>query len=178
MESRHLPNRRQLLQLAVAGATCLYLPRGAWCQPRLNVNPFALGVASGSPTSDSVVLWTRLHGGAELPTVPIVVQWELAHDEQFTRMVQSGRAVAVPELAHSVHVEVAALASDRWYWYRFWVGDALSASGRTRTLPAADAAVARLRLAYASCQKWEDGYFTAWRHLRAENLDLVMFLGD
>ena len=171
-------NRRQLLKLAVAGATSLYLPCGAWCQPRLNANPFTLGVASGSPTSNSVVLWTRLHGGAELPTVPIVVQWELAHDEQFTRTVQSGRAVAVPELAHSVHVEVAALESDRWYWYRFRVGDALSPSGRTRTLPVADAAVARLRLAYASCQKWEDGYFTAWRHMRAENLDLVMFLGD
>ncbi len=171
--------RRRLLQLAAVCASPWCLPRSAWCQPRLRSYPFTLGVASGSPTSDSVVLWTRLlMDGAEPGAAPIAVRWELAHDEQFTRMVQTGWSRATPELAHAVHVEVTALASDRWYWYRFIVGDAVSASGRTRTLPVAGATVQRLRLAYASCQKWEDGYFTAWRHMRAENLDLVMFLGD
>jgi alkaline phosphatase D len=108
----------------------------------------------------------------------LAVRWEIAHDDQFARIVQSGQSVAAPELAHSVHVEVAGLESDRWYFYRFMAGDAISAVGRTRTFPKPDVVVASLRLAYASCQKWEDGYFSAWRHMRQEDLDVVMFLGD
>jgi alkaline phosphatase D len=183
LESR---TRRQLLQLIGASAATWSLPRNAWSQPRLNQNPFTLGVASGSPTHDSVVLWTRLHmansslwgGRNDLGHASVSVRWELAHDEQFSRVLQTGQSLASPELAHSVHVEVAGLEADRWYFYRFIVGDFVSPAGRTRTVPKPDAVVARLRLAYASCQKWEDGYFTAWRHMREENLDLVLFLGD
>jgi alkaline phosphatase D len=102
----------------------------------------------------------------------------VADDEGFTRLVRSGQAQALPELAHSVHVEAQGLAPDRWYFYRFMAGAATSPVGRTRTLPLPDAAVARLRVAYASCQRWEHGWFSAWRHLRAEAPDLVLFLGD
>lgn len=173
-------HRRRLLQsLALAGAG-IYLPGRAAAQQRLAGNPFTLGVASGSPTHDSVVLWTRLlpDGEAALRAQPVAVRWEVAHDEGFTRIAQAGQAQAVAGLAHSVHVEVQGLEPDRWYFYRFMVGDALSATGRTRTFPAPDAVVARLRLAYASCQRWEHGYYSAYRHMRDENLDLVMFLGD
>ncbi len=179
LESR---NRRALLKLLCASASSLCLPRSAWSQQRFASNPFTLGVASGSPTADSVVLWTRLHlpraSGDSIGRAPIALRWEVAHDEQFARIVQSGQTLAVAELAHSVHVEVAGLEPDRWYFYRFMAGAALSALGRTRTFPKPDAVVDQLRLAYASCQKWEDGYFTAWRHMREENLDLVLFLGD
>lgn len=175
-------NRRRLLQLASVSAVALWLPRSACSQPRFSSNPFALGVASGSPLHDSVVLWTRLLlpdlSGVHLGQTAVTVRWEVAHDEKFTRLVQSGQSLASVELAHSVHVEVAGLEADRWYFYRFMAGDAVSPVGRTRTLPKPDAVVNRLRLGYASCQKWEDGYFTAWRHMRQENLDAVMFLGD
>jgi len=176
-------DRRALIRLAAAGATGLWLPRSAWSQPRFTSNPFTLGVASGSPTHDSVVLWTRLHllgllGGSNLGREAITVRWEVAHDEQFTRIVQSGQATASSELGHSVHLEVAGLEADRWYFYRFMAGDAISPVGRTRTFPEPHAQVARLRLAYASCQRWEHGYFSAYRHMREENLDAVMFLGD
>ena len=179
IESR---NRRQLLKLLAVSASGIWLPGRAWSQVRLTGNPFALGVASGSPTADSVVLWTRLLSTALLASGggqdPVTVRWELAHDEQFTRRVQSGQTLAAAQLAHAVHVEVNGLDADRWYFYRFSVGDAISPVGRTRTFPKVDAVVNRLRLAYASCQKWEDGYFTAWRHMRGEDLDAVMFLGD
>lgn len=182
MKTPDLQNRRRLLQLIAASAAASCLPLSAWSQPRLSSNPFTLGVASGSPTADSVVLWTRLHTpglwGSSFGRDRVAVQWELAHDEQFTRLVQRGQASASAELAHSVHVEVAALEADRWYFYRFMAGDFVSPVGRTRTFPRPDAVVAKLRLGYASCQKWEDGYFTAWRHMRDENLDAVMFLGD
>lgn len=175
-------NRRRLLQLLGVSATSWCLPRGAWSQPSFASDPFTLGVASGSPTSDSVVLWTRLAGpgilGTALGHSALTLRWEVARDELFTRIAQSGQAIAAPELAHAVHAEVAGLEPDRWYFYRFMIGDAISPVGRTRTFPEPGAAVAGLRLAYASCQKWEDGYFTAWRHMREENLDTVLFLGD
>ncbi|MGA0570712.1 alkaline phosphatase D family protein [Variovorax sp. VNK109] len=180
-------NRRRLLQLAAGSATLLWLPRSAWSQPRISSNPFALGVASGSPSPDGMVLWTRLVSGgftgvSALSQGPVTVRWEVAHDEAFMRIAKSGVAQASPELAHSVHVEVQGLEPDRWYFYRFMVGghgnDWVSPTGRTRTFPAEGAAVSRLRLAYASCQRWEHGYYAAYRHMRNESLDVVMFLGD
>jgi len=73
---------------------------------------------------------------------------------------------------------VPGLDPERWYFYRFMVGEHVSPVGRTLTLPRPEAQVQRLRLGYASCQKWEDGFFSAWRHLRAEQPDGVVFLGD
>lgn len=169
-------DRRDLLKLALATASVGWLPRSSWSQPAFSSDPFALGVASGSPLHDSLVLWTRLVG--EVPARPVTVRWEIAEDERFARIAQSGQQQALPELAHSVHAEVAGLAPDRWYFYRFMAGDAVSATGRTRTMPAPDASASRLRLAYASCQRWDHGYFSAYRHMLKENLDLVLFLGD
>lgn len=176
-------DRRRVLAMAAAIAGGLWLPDRARAQPRLVSDPFALGVASGSPRHDSVVLWTRLvqlqaADTAAWGSSPIAVRWEVAHDEGFQRMVQTGSVNAVPELAHSVHVDVQGLEPDRWYFYRFQVGTAVSTSGRTRTFPAPGAAAQKLRLAYASCQHWEHGFYSAYRHMRAENLDAVMFLGD
>ena len=182
-----MTDRRALLRLAAAGAAGLWLPRPAWSQPLIEEMPFTLGVASGSPLHDSVVLWTRLHlpglfGGSRLPDAPVTVRWEVAEDEAFRRIARHGQTQALPELAHSVHVEVGGLAADRPYWYRFAVGgrhnDWVSPVGRARTLPAPDSPAGRLRLAYASCQRWEHGYYAAWRHLAAEAPDLVLFLGD
>ena len=181
-------SRRHLLQLAAASASALWLPRSAWSQPRIGSNPFTLGVASGSPLHDSVVLWTRLLPADinSLGTESVTVRWELAHDEQFKRVAHSGQAQATAQLGHSAHVEVGGLEPDRWYFYRFMLGgsndgvgnDWVSPTGRTRTLPAPDAPASSLRLAYASCQRWEHGHYSAWRHMQAEQLDLVLFLGD
>jgi alkaline phosphatase D len=169
-------DRRNILKLAAATAAAGWLPRSSWSQTRFSSHPFALGVASGSPLHDSVVLWTRLMG--DVPAQAVTVRWEVAEDEAFAHIVQRGQQQALPELAHSVHAEVAGLEADRWYFYRFMAGDAVSTVGRTRTMPAPDAPASRLRLAYASCQRWEHGYFSAYRHMRDEDLDLVLFLGD
>ena len=176
-------DRRQLLKLALATASTLWLPESVRGQTRLADDPFTLGVASGSPTHDSVVLWTRLCptgilGAVDLGPADIAVRWEVAHDAQFTRIAQSGRTQAAASLAHSVHVEVQGLEQDRWYFYRFMAGDAISPVGRTRTFAAEGSKVQQFRLAYASCQHWEHGYFSAYRHMLAENLDAVLFLGD
>jgi alkaline phosphatase D len=179
--------RRSLLTggLALCGLSAARL-RGASSvaiSPRaLRFFPFTLGIASGDPTPDGMVLWTRLAPdplrGGGMPPVPVEVVWEVADDDQMQRVVRQGVARAVPDWAHSVHVEVAGLKPDRWYWYRFRVGDASSPVGRTRTMPAEGARVDRLRFAFASCQHYETGYFTALRHLAEEDLDLAFHLGD
>ncbi len=182
----HLDRRSFLIASAtLAGwaiSGCSAAPRSAKPCPPLPAYPFQLGVASGEPSADGMVLWTRLAplplAGGGMPPEAVEVNWEIADDERFTSVVQQGIAVAAPELAHSVHVELAGLTADRWYFYRFRVGDACSPIGRTRTLPAADALVQRLRLSVASCQHWESGLFTAYEHMLKEDLDLVLFLGD
>ncbi|WP_139978318.1 alkaline phosphatase D family protein [Nocardioides litoris] len=146
-------------------------------------NPFTLGIASGDPTADGVVLWTRLvpeplspDGG--MPARPTAVQWQVAADPRFRRVVRSGSARALPQLAHSVHVEVDGLAPDREWFYRFRWGGHLSETGRTRTAPRPGDQVGRLDLAFASCQNWGDGFYPSYRHLADDDLDLMVFLGD
>ena len=144
--------------------------------------PFSLGVASGSPLPDSVILWTRILpdplDAASSPRLAVPLRWEVARDEAFRQVVAKGSAIATPELAHSVRVNVTGLAPGNWYWYRFMLGDAVSPVGRTRTAPAPNAMPDLLRLAVASCQHWEFGCYGAHRHIAAANPDLVAFLGD
>ncbi|MES2184989.1 MAG: alkaline phosphatase D family protein [Pseudomonadota bacterium] len=173
-------DRRTLLQLAtaLAGGTLL-TPSGAWAGRGASDDPFTLGVASGAPSEDGFVLWTRIAPAAlPAPTASATVRWELADDAGFQRIVARGEATAAPALGHSVHVELRGLAPDRWFFYRFMLGDAVSGTGRTRTTPAASVLAQRLRFAFASCQRWEHGYYAAWRHLAAQDPDLVVFLGD
>lgn len=173
--------RRELLKLAAAAALAQQLPRSAFGLT-LPGNPvgnlFAAGIASGSPRHDSVVLWTRLFPAEGNSGKPVPVSWELAEDERFTHIVQKGSTAALPELGLSVHVEVQSLTPDRWYFYRFHSGQYSSEVGRTRTFPQPDAKIDRMRLAYASCQRWEHGYYAAWRHMQDEHLDAVFFVGD
>ena len=168
-------DRRKFLQaLAACGFTAGPPARAQTL--RLSGNPFKLGVASGYPRPDGMVLWTRLAGSFEAGPIP--VQWQIAGEESFRKVLAEGTVVASAEWAHSVHVEPRGLEPDRWYFYRFRAGDAFSPVGRTRTAPAGGAAAARLRFAFASCQQYEQGWFTAHRHLARDDLDLVAFLGD
>ena len=167
------PTRRALLQAAlVVGAAPLFNRHAL----AADVERFPLGIASGCPRPDSLVLWTRLVSDA-LPE-RVEVQWELAEDEAFTRMAARGTEQALAADAHSVHAEPRGLKPDRWYWYRFSALGGRSRAGRTRTAPAADAAVTSLRFAIASCQRYDHGRYAAWRDMAEQDLDLVLFLGD
>jgi len=179
-------SRRGLLRGASAATVLAALApatsRSAWAQPVFGSYPFSLGVASGDPWPDSVVLWTRiapdpLHGGG-MPMRPVQVGWEVAEDRSFRRVVQKGETLARPELGHSVHVEAGGLLPARPYFYRFRVGSELSPIGATRTAPAPDAMPASLRFANLGCQRWEQGLFTAFDHAAKEELDFVFHYGD
>jgi alkaline phosphatase D len=178
-------SRRRFLQLALAGAATATVGSGGCDFGSLPEYPFRLGIASGDPLPDRVVLWTRLAmdplapgGTGGMPPRPLAVLWEVAHDAAFQVVVRSGYAVADPSLAHSVHVDVGGLEPDRWYFYRFRAGGHVSDVGRTRTFPAPDASPSQMRFVSASCQNWQSGYYPAHAAIAAEDIDFVAFLGD
>jgi alkaline phosphatase D len=176
-------SRREFLAAASAAVGGLYGCASSGSNPRLADDPFRVGVASGDPAADGVVLWTRLcprpaelKGGMDREAVEVA--WEIAEDEHFTTGVRSGASVALPELGHSVHVEISGLAPDRPYWYRFAAGGQRSETGRTRTLPEPGSQPGRVRFALASCQNWEQGLYTAYGHMLKDDVDFVFFVGD
>ncbi len=179
-------SRRDLLR--VAGNAYALTALGVlpdWSPTRLlgvQSNPFALGVASGDPQPDGVVLWTRVARAAleeiGAHTRPISVSWEVAADDAFRNVLRRGVVQARPELGHSVHAEITGLEPARTYFYRFHTGDTVSPTGKTRTAPPVAANPESLRFAFVSCQHYEQGYFTAFKHLAAEELELLIHLGD
>lgn len=178
-------NRRKLLLGAgvlIGFAIASQFPRRVIAQPKFSDYPFSLGVASGDPLPTSVVLWTRLapdplNGGGMLPN-PVQVQWLVAEDENMKRIVKRGSAIASPELAHSVHVDVLGLQPAKQYWYQFKVGSEVSPIGRTCTATARGDRLDRFTFAFVNCQDWQNGYYTAYQNLVEEDLDLVVHLGD
>ncbi|MXO67120.1 alkaline phosphatase [Altererythrobacter endophyticus] len=175
--------RRGAIMGAAGAVSTLGMPAVVRAQQAFRTYPFTLGVAAGDADAEGFVIWTRLapeplarYGG--MPMAPITVQWEVAEDEGFDRVVANGETLARPELGHSVHVELADLKADRVYWYRFQCGRERSMSGRVRTLPMADSDVASLRFGVAGCQNYEDGLYTAWGHLAEEDPAFVFHYGD
>jgi alkaline phosphatase D len=181
-----MTTRRQFVAGGLIGAIGLIgAPAILRAQSRTAAYPFTLGVTSGDPAADGFVIWTRLapdptdrHGGMAMVATPLPVQWEVASDKRFTRIIARGEALARPEIGHSVHVEVTGLQPERPYWYRFMQGADQSPTGRARTLPLLASSPRRLRFGVAGCQNYEDGYFTAFRHLAQEDLAFVYHYGD
>ncbi|MFE4706946.1 alkaline phosphatase D family protein [Peribacillus simplex] len=150
--------------------------------PSFKSYPFTLGIASGEPLPDSVVLWTRLapdplNGGGMKQQHDVPVKWEVARDEHFRNVVKHGVEFARAQFGHSVHAEVYGLQPGTEYFYRFKVGNDISQVGRTKTLPPFTANISKLSFAFASCQHYNE-YFTAYDHMAKEDLDLVYHLGD
>lgn len=178
-------SRRSFLTTSSLAAAAVWASRGLGAvkrYPRLSDYPFQLGVASGDPAPEGFVLWTRLvpkplEGGG-MAAEPVEVSWQVADDEALTRVVREGKTVATSDWAHSVHVEVDGLRPDRWYFYRFQAGNEVSPIGRARTTPAPEAMPPELKFAFASCQHFETGYYTAYEHMLRDDLDLVVHLGD
>jgi alkaline phosphatase D len=168
-----MTDRRTFLRALAAATVSPALP--ACAQPRFAADPFALGVASGYPHPGGMVLWTRLVG---VDPVALPVRWEISRTRSMSKIVAAGSTYADPQWAHSVRIEPQGLEPGRWYWYRFMAGDAVSPLGYTRTAPRVDEAVDSLRFAFASCQQYEQGYFSAYRQIAADSPDLLAFLGD
>ena len=175
-------NRRNFILSSLLAAT-LPIQATPIHRPKFPKSPFTLGVASGDPTPEGFVLWTRLaleplEKGGGMPPEPVPVTWELALDSGMKDVIRKNSTSAIPGLAHSVHVDIAGLKSDREYWYRFRSGDYFSRTGKTKTLPAETNDSKKIRFVTTSCQNYAHGYFVAYDHIIADQPDFIMHLGD
>jgi len=181
-----LSRRRLLTAFGASAITALSIPlesRAALAPAVFRTDPFQLGVASGDPSPDGFVIWTRLAPepfkiGYGMPMAPVAVDWEVGDSASFKTIVAKGTAIAPPELGHAIHVEVGGLQPGRDYWYRFTAGRDRSMVGRARTTPALGTVLDRVRFAVAGCQDYETGYYTAYRRLAEDNPDFVFCYGD
>lgn len=143
----------------------------------LPADPFSLGIASGDPNTESVVLWTRLAPipleGGGMPSADVPVVWEASSTDDFASIAASGQEIARAATGHSVHA-IATLPQGPWF-YRFRAGQYISPTGITRVAPT-DAA--EVRFAAASCQHYETGYYAAHRDIAERAPDFMLWLGD
>ncbi|MFJ6484873.1 alkaline phosphatase D family protein [Streptomyces sp. NPDC091682] len=185
-QSAATPRRRTVVLAAAATAALAPLTSlGASAAHAAGTAPaFLHGVASGDPLPDGVLLWTRVTPTPE--AVPgsglgpaTQVNWEVAADKGFTRIVGSGTVTASAATDHTVKVDVRGLQPQTPYWYRFTAGGTSSPVGRTLTTPAHETTTEGVRFGVVSCANWESGYFSAYRHLAARtDLHAILHLGD
>jgi alkaline phosphatase D len=167
--------------LVAAGGVALAGPRPARAAAPF---PFKLGVTSGDPAPDSVILWTRLapsplnaDGQGGMLNADVAVDWQVSTSETFGSLVAAGTVTARYAEAHSVHVVAGGLSPDSEYYYRFRAQGFLSPVGRTRTTPATGK-TGNFVMAFASCAHYEAGYYTAYRGIADDRPDVVLHLGD
>ncbi|MEV0645320.1 alkaline phosphatase D family protein [Phytomonospora sp. NPDC050363] len=183
------PGVRRRVVLAAAGAGAITvagaIPAFAAAGYEIPSNPFTLGVASGDPDHQGVVLWTRLapnplaeDGMGGMADRSVSVSWEVATDSRFRRVLRRGTVQATPAWGHSVHIEADGLPPGHEYWYRFKTGKWVSPAGRTRTAPPPGSMPKSLNMAFVSCSQYEHGYFTAYRRMAEDHPELVLHLGD
>lgn len=168
-------SRRLFLGATTAG---IILPASI-VRAQITSDPFTLGVASGSPKTSSVILWTRLAPeplkGGGMPIGDVSVRYRVWADAEMQRLVREGDVTAPETDGHSVHLKLEGLEQGREYWYRFALGEFESPVGRTRTASAnGDSA----KLALASCQNWQSGHFAAYDDIAAWAPDCIIHLGD
>ncbi|MCT2586627.1 alkaline phosphatase D family protein [Actinophytocola gossypii] len=180
-------NRRLFIVSGLAAAGAVTVPNlagAASSRPRAAAgDPFGLGVASGEPRSDGMVLWTRLAPkpldiGGGMGDRTVAVEWEVATDEAFGNVVASGTEQAVPGEGHSVHAEPKGLQAGAEFFYRFRADGFISPVGRTRSAPAAGSTPSSVKFTMASCQHFEEGWYHAHHFMAQDDPDLVLFLGD
>jgi len=137
---------------------------------------FAHGIASGDPSADAIILWTRITPND--PTAgPVEVIWEMDKDENFNSLSASGTFTTNAARDWTVKIDANGLEGDEPYYYRFRVGEATSPVGRTKTLP--QESVNSARFAVVSCANWEHGFFNAYDHIaRQDHFDAIIHLGD
>ena len=147
----------------------------------LSGDPFTLGVASGDPTDQSVILWTRLAvdslNGGGMPAQDIEVLWEVSSTDTFDDIVSSGLATAEERFGHAVHIDVPLSTGESIVFYRFRIGDYVSPIGKTR-LSSPSGSTTPIKVAAVSCQNYTDGFYNAYADLVEQSPDLVTFLGD
>ena len=170
--------RRELVRHAAAGSAALAIGSAVpgWARrrpPFLAEGRFTTGVLAGFPTQRSAILMTRVAGLERGGTI----RYEVARDPGFDRVVESGETRVRQNSDFTTREIVRSLQPGERYWYRFETGRRSSPVGTFRTRRPPDSAEP-VRIGFFSCQGWQPGYYTAHAGLAAEDLDLVVSLGD
>ncbi|KAJ3145074.1 hypothetical protein HDU89_007594 [Geranomyces variabilis] len=136
---------------------------------------FLHGVASGDPLSDAVILWTKVTSTAS----EVSVSYQVAADAAFATIVSAGTVVTNADVDFTVKLDITGLSPATTYFYRFTSGASVSPTGKTHTIPTADADLASYKLAVVSCANLPAGFFNAYASIaRRTDVDLVLHLGD
>lgn len=147
--------------------------------PPLGTHVFGLGVASGDPRADSVVLWTRVERSNPGNNGDIPLRLQVSTSADFATLLVNENLVATQVYDHTVRAKITGLQPDTRYHYRFVAGRDISASGLTKTAPAANSTREQLRFAWFNCQDWSVNHWGALELLAAEeDLDFTVHVGD
>lgn len=173
-------DRRLFLKLSAALSGSMVISTGlTGCSSTAGLpeNPvsFSHGVASGDPSADSIILWTRAVPAGDSPSATIF--WEIAADSNFSDIIRSGHAKAIAARDYTIKVDVRELSPSTRYFYRFSTATETSPAGKTLTLPAGQ--VDNVKLGLFSCSNYPAGFFTPYLAASAdESIDFVLHLGD
>ncbi|MBY0572103.1 MAG: alkaline phosphatase D family protein [Undibacterium sp.] len=138
---------------------------------------FEHGVASGDPLGDRVIIWTRVTPSSNTDGRDFDVTWQVASDEQFSKIIKSGNLAASANRDYTVKVDVTGLSPNSVYFYRFNFGGRISPVGRTKTLPVGK--VDQVKLAVMTCSNYPAGYFNVYAEIaKLTDIDAAVHLGD
>ncbi|MBY4897950.1 alkaline phosphatase [Cupriavidus sp. AU9028] len=155
---------------------------------------FPQSIASGDPRPDGIMLWTRVvpasvdDAAAASADASFAVRLRVTAADNAQALgsnaALNGDAVVDASIPVSgaydctVRHKITGLDAGRTYYYQFTAGEVRSRVGRFRTAPAPEADVAQLRLGFLSCQDWSINHWGTFEALAAEDLDLIVHLGD
>ena len=164
--------RRTLLRSIGVGAGIMGLSAAA---AKATDGPhFSHGIASGDPTQNAVILWTRVLNGADMAK-NITGSWQISKSADFNQLAASGAFKTGPKRDFTVKIDVAGLDADSQYYYRFSVGDIFSPIGKTKTLPRGSNPI---DLAVVSCSNYSHGHFHVYGEISRRDYQAVLHLGD
>src|SRR5438094_293729 len=181
-------SRRQAIATAAAIGASIAWPfksaRGSSVRWQERREFYPQGVASGDPTSDGVILWTRRPpvNGSTATKVSV----EIASDPEFRHVVSAARTTIDASSDWTCRVLVSGLAAWREYWYRFTDEHGFgSRVGRTIAAPSPNDN-RPVHFVFVSCQNVQLGACNAYRRMiwedehrkREDQLGFVLHLGD
>lgn len=179
--------RRKFLQTLLIGFTLTTKKSKAHQLPIKAIERrdlFPQGVASGDPTANSVIVWTRRPPVNGTTAKKLVV--EISTTSDFKKILAGGTAIINAESDWTCRFLVNDLKPNQVYWYRFIDEHGFaSRTGRTITAPNENADTP-VRFTFVSCQCPNEGAMNAYRRMiyedearnKEEQLHFVLHLGD
>ncbi len=145
---------------------------------------FPQGVASGDPTYNSVILWTRRPPVKDSTAEKLTV--EISTSSKFKKIIAGGTTQISADSDWTCRFLAKDLKPNHEYWYRFIDEHGFASRiGRTITAPKEDSDTP-VRFTFVSCQCPNEGSLHAYRKMiyedeakaKDQRLNFVLHLGD